>query len=164
MIILRDYRPADIDAVIDVFLSAIRQTASADYTQAQVEAWAQVARQTWQKRRRSRPTWVAEMEGSVAGFTDLEADGHLDMMYVHPRCKGRGVATSLLNAAEQHAREAGLSKIYCEVSITARPFFEAQGYLVIEPEEVLRNGQMFLRFKMEKMLPGYHGAAKVSSG
>ncbi|WP_410217631.1 GNAT family N-acetyltransferase, partial [Paracoccus sp. (in: a-proteobacteria)] len=101
MLVVRNYKPADLDAVIDAFQAAILQTARADYTQAQVDAWAQVDREAWHLRRLSRPTWVAEIQGSVAGFTDLEADGHLDMMFVHPRYKARGVATSLVQVAEQ---------------------------------------------------------------
>ena len=35
-------------------------------------------------RRLSRTTWVAEIGGKTVGFSDLEADGHLGMLYVHP--------------------------------------------------------------------------------
>jgi putative acetyltransferase len=100
---IRIYRPDDLDAVLEVFIRAIRVTASRNYDRAQVEAWAQPDRQAWATRRMSRPTWIAEIDGAVAGFTDLEPDGHIDMMYVHPSYAGRGVARKLLQKAEEHA-------------------------------------------------------------
>lgn len=151
-ILIREYEPADLDALIDVFRAAIMQTASANYSEAQRTAWAQVDTAAWSERRLSRPTWLAEVNGSVAGFTDLEPNGHLDMMYVHPRFARFGVATALLDTAEHHARKLGLARIYSEVSLTARPFFERHGFRVVEPERVHRNGQWFDRFRMEKAL------------
>ncbi|MBY4897047.1 GNAT family N-acetyltransferase [Cupriavidus sp. AU9028] len=150
--IIRPYRPDDLDAVIELFLLAIRETASRDYSPAQVAAWAQADRDIWKARRSSKPTWVAEVDQTVAGLTDLEADGHIDMMYVHPRFGGRGVGKALLSAAQSRALEEGIGRLYSEVSITARPFFERMGFTVVEPETVLRNGQVFTRFKMEKTL------------
>lgn len=149
---IRPYRPDDLDSVIDVFLRAIRETASKDYTPAQIDAWARVDRDSWSVRRADRPTWVADIGGVVAGFSDLEVDGHIDMMFVHPDFGGRGVATALIEAVEVHARASGLVGLYSEVSITARPFFERMGFVVVAPETVHRNGQFFDRFKMAKTL------------
>jgi len=56
------------------------------------------------------------------GFTDLEPDGHLDMMFVHPAHQGAGVATALFNTVEAAARAQNLSRIFTEASITARSF------------------------------------------
>jgi ribosomal protein S18 acetylase RimI-like enzyme len=150
--VVRTYRPDDLDAVLEVFIRAIRVTASRHYEPAQVEAWAQPDRQVWKTRRMSRPTWVAEIDGAVVGFTDLEPDGHIDMMYVHPSFAGRGVAQRLIHKAEAHACANGMTRLTSEVSVTARPFFEKQGFEVVEPETVFRNGQSFERFKMEKRL------------
>jgi GNAT superfamily N-acetyltransferase len=151
-LVIRDYRPEDLDGVIEVFIRAIRETSCRDYTPAQVDAWARPDRQLWSERRLSRPIWVAEMGGQVVGFTDLEPDGHIDMMYVHPRAAGKGVARALLQRAEGHASSNGISRLYSEVSLTARPFFEKNMFSVVEPERVYRNGQHFDRFKMAKNL------------
>lgn len=149
---LRDYRPNDLDALIEVFIRAIRDTACRDYTPEQVDAWAQPDRELWLQRRSSKPTWVAVMDEKVVGFTDLEPDGHIDMMYVHPCVAGNGVARALLERVEEQAKQDGIGRLYAEVSLTARPFFEKNGFTVIEPERVFRNGQHFDRFKMEKTL------------
>ena len=149
---IREYRPEDLDGVIEVFIRAIRDIACRDYSPAQVDAWAQPDRQLWAQRRLSRPTWVAEIDGQVMGFTDLEPDGHIDMMYVHSRCAGKGVARALLRTVEEHAVAHGIRSLYSEVSLTARPFFEKSMFYVMEPERVFRNGQYFDRFKMAKDL------------
>lgn len=152
MLTVRRYLPDDLPEVIEVFQQAIRQTASADYTAAQIEAWSQVDPTVWGERCGSRTTWVAVLDEAIAGFIELEDNGHLDMLYVHPRATGAGVATVLLRAAEAHALAVGVQRLYTEASVTARPFFERRNFTVIAPEQVERNGQLFDRFRMAKPL------------
>jgi putative acetyltransferase len=149
---IRPYRPDDLDAVIDIFLGAIREIAAKDYDQAQVEAWAQADRGAWERARLSRPTWVAAFGQRLVGFTDLEPDGHLDMMFVHPARQGVGMATALLKTVEMAAREQRLPRLFAEISITARPFFERRGFHLVIAQVVEIRGQMLTNFKMEKFL------------
>ena len=151
---IRLYRPADLDAVMDLFRESVRRVAIRDYSQAQVEAWApdRPDRERWAERRASRPTWVAEIDGTIAGFTDLEPDGHVDMMYVHPDHQGKGIATGLLKTVESEAARLGLGRLYTEASITAKPFFERKGFHVIAPQTVSLRGMDFLNYRMEKRL------------
>lgn len=152
--IVRDYVPADVDALIDLFREAVRRVAIRDYSGAQVRAWApdMAEREKWVERRASRPTWVAEIDGKVAGFTDLESDGHVDMMYVHPDFKGRGVANALMAKVEEAAAEQKLGRLYTEASITAKPFFEKKGFRVIAPQTVHVRGQDLVNYRMEKFM------------
>ena len=149
---IRSYRPDDLDAVIGIFLAAIRETAAKDYHQAQIEAWAQADRDRWAERRLSRPTWVAMVAENPVGFTDLERDGHLDMMFVHPAHQRAGVATVLLERVEAAAQEQGLSRLFTEASITARPFFERRGFRLLAAQVVSIRGQTLANFRMEKLL------------
>jgi len=89
------YRPGDRDAVIAIFQGAVRVTAAHDYDEAQIDAWTEVDRDRWTVLRRSRPTWIALVGRSPAGFADLEPDGHLDIMHVDPAHQGTGVAHGL---------------------------------------------------------------------
>lgn len=150
-IAIRRYRPADLDAVIAIFVGAIREVAARDYTPAQIEAWARVDRGRWERRRLSRPTWVAVIGKTIVGFADLEPDGCLDMMFVHPAHQGAGIATALLGAVEAEARRQNLSVIFTEASITARPFFERRGFSVTA-EQYEEGGQLLKNFKMTKSL------------
>lgn len=150
--IVRPYHADDLESLIEVFLAAIRQTASKDYNPQQIEAWASVDRDQWAKRWSGHPVWVAEIHGQVVGFTSLEPNGHLDMMYVHPNHQRQGVATLLLATVEAHAHATSLNPIYAEVSLTARAFFEQAGFSELGQEQVFRNGQWLERFRMEKRL------------
>src|SRR5271169_2810403 len=138
---IRPYRSDDLDAVIGIFLGAIREVAAKDYDRAQIEAWAQADRDAWAEARLSRPTWVAVVGDKPVGFTDLEPDGHLDMMFVHPAHQGVGAAAALLEGVEAAAREQGLSRIFTEASITARPFFERRGFRLVAAQVMHVRGQ-----------------------
>jgi putative acetyltransferase len=139
---LRRYVPAACDATVEIFLRAIREVASRDDTPVQIEAWAKAEdRQLWAERRASRPTWIAEAEGLSIGFADLEPDGHLDMMFVHPDHQGIGAASSLLRRIEAEAVKLDLKRIFTEASLTGRPFFERRGFVVLTQQSVEKRGQ-----------------------
>ena len=56
----------------------------------------------------------------------------------------------MLKQIESKAQDLGIKKLFTEASITARPFFETQGFIVIRKQEVERRGQKFINFSMEK--------------
>ncbi|NLS19295.1 GNAT family N-acetyltransferase [Rhizobium sp. P40RR-XXII] len=151
--LVKPYEPGDAQATIDIFLRAIREVASADYSPAQIAAWAKVEdAEVWAQHRASRPTWLA-MDGSLPiGFTDLKSDGCLDMMFVSPDYRGKGVASLLLATVERAAREQGVQRIFTEASLTARPFFEHKGFVVVTAQQVEKHGQILSNFLMEKTL------------
>jgi putative acetyltransferase len=151
-VLVRAYRAEDLDDLIAVFTGSVRIVARRDYSEAQVMAWApdQPDRQRWAERCGSRPTWVAEIEGVIVGFSDLEPDGYLDRMYVHHAYQGRGVASALLDRVQAAAKAQGLDRLFTEASITARPFFERRGFVVLAPQTVEVRGQRFTNFRMEK--------------
>ncbi|MFK0163847.1 GNAT family N-acetyltransferase [Rhizobium sp. NPDC090279] len=150
---VKPYEPGDAQATIDIFLGAIREVASRDYSPAGIAAWAQVEdAEIWAQYRASRPTWLA-MDGSKPiGFTDLKPDGCLDMLFVSPDYQGKGVASLLLATVERTAREQGFQRIFTEASLTARPFFERNGFAVVTAQQVEKRGQILSNFLMEKTL------------
>lgn len=152
--IIRRYVSDDLDGLIALFHASVRRIAIKDYTEDQVKAWApdEPDRERWALRRASRPTWVAEIDGALAGFSDLEPDGHVDMMFVHPDHQGRGVAGALLRQVEAEAARLGLDRLFTEASITARPFFERKGFRVIAAQTVSVRGQEMVNYRMEKPL------------
>ncbi len=66
--------------------------------------------------------------------------------------QGRGVSRQLLSAVVAEARRLGLAQLFVEVSITARPFFESQGFAVLAPQVVVCRGVEFVNYRMERML------------
>jgi putative acetyltransferase len=151
---IRPYHPDDLETLIDLFNGSVRTIAARDYSPAQIAAWApeDIDRERWRTRHSSKPAWVAEIDGRPVGFIDLEPDGHLDMLFVHAEFQRRGVASALLAQVERAAVEQGISRIFTEASITAKPFFESRGFRVIKPQTVRWRGQEFLNYRMEKPL------------
>jgi putative acetyltransferase len=149
---LRRYVTEDLDAVVTVFQRAIREVASRDYDPAQIAAWSKVDKRSWRPWRLTRPTWVAMLGEKVIGFSDLEAEGHLDMMFVHPEHQTMGVASLLLAQVEAAAREQGIERIFTEASITARPFFEKRGFELEAEQQVAKDDETFVNYRMFKML------------
>ena len=127
----------------------------ADYSEEQLEAWAPRIPDPaeWHARMAQRLTLVAEESGEVAGFAELEVDGHLDMLNFRRGATGRGVGRQLYDAAEYEARERGARAVSTEASVTAHPFFERQGFSVVREQTVLRHGVELRNFVMQKRLP-----------
>lgn len=151
---LRDYRASDTDALIALFRDTVRTVNAADYSSAQVRAWApdSIHAEDWRRRQARNETIVAEIEGEIAGFAELEDSRHIKMLYVHKDQQGRGVASGLLAHLEKRAKGGGATRLSTDASITARPFFEQRGFKVLEPQTVSLRGQDFRNFRMEKRL------------
>ena len=153
---IRNYEAGDAPEIVRLFFETVRSVNRADYSEGQVEAWAPSAPDPdeWHSRMVASRTLVAEEGGEVTGFAELEDDGHLDMLYVRGDAVGRGVGRRLYEAVEREARARGLGRIFAEASITARPFFERQGFRVVCEQRVSRRGVSLTNFVVEKDLTG----------
>jgi putative acetyltransferase len=100
----------------------------------------------------TRPTWVAVVDRAIAGFSDLECTGHIDILFVHPRYQRMGVANALLDRVEREALAQNLVFINTDASITARPFFEARGFEIVRIQGVEVRGARLNNFRMQKRL------------
>jgi putative acetyltransferase len=151
---VRAYVPEDCETLATIYRRSIRELANKDYTQEQILAWApdKLDMERFAAKLLSRPTFVAEIGGEAAGFTDLEPDGHIDLFFVNPDHARRGVARTLLDHVIACAREQKLQRLYAEFSRTARPVFERYGFTVLEAQEVEMRGQKLQNFRMERRL------------
>lgn len=152
--VIRGYRVEDCRALADLFTDTVWRIAIRDYAPAQIAAWAPVPPDyaRFASGLAARPTVVVELDGVIAGFSDLEPDGHIHMMYVHADHQGKGVASALLSHIEAKARRQGLLRLYSEISLTARRFFVRRGFVILTQQEVLLRGQVLTNFRMEKQL------------
>jgi putative acetyltransferase len=154
-ITIRPYASADAGGTLDVFVEAVTRTAAADYTSEQIEAWAcsdDPRLAEWDQDRLRLDTFVAVVDGRVAGFSDVSASGYIDMMFVSPGHGRRGVGHALMTFLERRALAAGADQMSADVSITARRFFEAHGFVVeVEQHPVIAGVQM-TNFRMTKAL------------
>ena len=152
---IREYRAGDAPEIARLFYETVRSVNRADYSEEQVEAWAPGVPdpEEWNSRVADCRTLVAEDCGEVVGVVELEGDGYLDRFYVRKDAVGRGVGRKLYEALEREARARGLRRVFTEASITARPFFERQGFRVVREQTVTVRGVPMTNFAMQKPLP-----------
>jgi putative acetyltransferase len=149
---IRPYAAADLDTLIALFRNTVRAISRSDYTLEQLIAWApdEIDRDHWLVRLGASSTWVAAEGARIAGFISMEPEGHLDMLYVGPEFQRRGIASALLRSLAHSARSRGLVRLSTEASISARPFFDRQGFRIIAPQTVVRRGQELGNFRMAR--------------
>jgi len=152
---LRPFRPVDAPALLRLCKDTIRRVNSRDYDPEQIAAWAsdEIDPALWASRFEGRFACVAEVEGTIAGFVDMTPDGYLDRLFVLSDHQGQGIATSLMHEVLAEAMRLRLPKIEVQVSLTARPFFEKHGFLVVENRRVEIRGAMLDCFGMEYAVP-----------
>ncbi|MBE9165503.1 GNAT family N-acetyltransferase [Tychonema sp. LEGE 06208] len=151
---IRTYEIGDTQKIIKLFYDTVREVNIRDYTKAQVDAWApaDIDIESWTKSLSSKFTFVAEEGDTIAGFGELEANGHIDRFYCHKDFQRQGVGKLILTQIESKAQDLGLKKLFAEASITAKAFFETQGFMAIKKQEVERRGKKLINFVMEKYL------------
>jgi putative acetyltransferase len=154
---LTSYRDQDRLPTREVFERAVRLTASADYSEEQIEAWApsQLGADemiAWGEARANARTSIAVEGGEPVGFSDLVDGPVLDMLYVERRFGRRGVATALLEKILRLASEAGTNAVETEASITAHPFFEHHGFVVLRKQTPTFRGVAMVNFRMRRPL------------
>lgn len=57
-----------------------------------------------------------------------------------------------MSAIVAEAQRLGIARLFTEASITARPFFESQGFVVLTEQVVTLRGVDFINYRMEKKI------------
>ena len=146
---IRKYKSADCAEMAKLFYDTVHTGNARDYTKQQLDAWASgnVDLKEWDASFLAHDTMIAEVGGKIVGFGDMREDGYLDRLYVHKDFQGRGIGTVLCDFLE---RACGAEKFSVHASITAKPFFEAQGYVAVKRQQVRRGGVALTNYVMEK--------------
>ena len=154
MIYLRQATVADLPKIQTLFVETIRQVANKDYEPAQIEAWTVGVRnqQRWEDAIENQYFLVATEEDTIVGFGSLEGNNYVDFMYVHPNYHRKGVAQCIYQALEQKALLKRSLILTANVSITALPFFLAQGFEVVKENRNQIKGVEITNYRMKKAL------------
>ncbi len=147
--VIRPYISSDCPTLAQIYYDTIHAVNAADYTPAQLDAWAtgKVNLDDWDAYFLARHSFVAEMDGKIVGFADMDDSGYLGRLYVHKDCQGLGIGTALCDAAENAVT---VPKYTLHSSITARPFYEKRGYRTVETRQMERKDQLLTIYVMEK--------------
>lgn len=146
---LREYTSDDCGSLAKLFYETVHSINARDYTPEQLAAWAtgQVDLAQWDASFRIHQTVVAEMDGKIVGFGDMDDTGYLDRLYVHKDYQRKGIASAICTELEGRV---GASAFTTHASVTAVPFFTGRGYRIIREQQVIRRGVSLTNFVMEK--------------
>lgn len=149
---IRHYRESDSEDHIEILNESIRGIASADYSEEEIEAWANNDPQDV-KLEESRVRFIAQENGEVIGFSEYDEEmEELTGLYVKPGFTGQRVGKKLLEKAERHAKKSNIEKLSCTSTITAKKFYQRNGYEILEETTHEMNDQDLKVYIMEKEL------------
>ena len=151
---IRPFTPADLRPLVTLFTETVHRVNSQDYTPEQIDVWAPRDEDwpRWQNRFHGLRTLIAEDDGKMVGFTAFTPAGYVDFLFVHHEHQRRGIARSLLQEAETQLRELGVRRVTTHASLTARPFFESMGYVMLEQRWFEKDGVTLTNYSMDKDL------------
>lgn len=146
--IIRKYQPSDCKEITELFYNTVHIINAKDYTKEQLDVWAtrKVDLKKWNESLQEHFTVVAIDNEIIIGFGDIDKTGYLDRLFVHHNYQKKGIATAICNQLEKAVQ----SDITTYASITAKPFFEKRGYIIIKEQQVKRQGIFLTNFYMKK--------------
>lgn len=150
---IRRYNRADLTGIIRLFHDTVHNVNIKDYTQEQLDVWApvNVDMEKWDQTLSEHHAFVAVNDFKIIGFGDIDDSGYLDRLYVHRDYQRQGVATFLCDTLESVVKTGVIIRTHA--SITAKPFFEKRGYIVLKEQLVERKGVFLKNYVMELRNP-----------
>lgn len=144
---IREYREEDQAEILSLFYETVHTVNAKDYNEKQLDAWAPQDNdyEHLNAALRNNLTLIAIEDGKITGFADIDENGYLDHLFVHKDYQRRGIASALCSRMEE-----GFKRIETHASITARPFFEKRGYVVVKAQDVEIRGEVLRNYVMEK--------------
>lgn len=145
---IRRYEQSDSKEIAELFYNTVHTVNAKDYTKEQLDVWAtgKVDLEKWNQSFQEHFTVVAVDHNMIVGFGDIDKTGYLDRLFVHADYQRKGVAAMICDKLEQMVQ----GNIITHASITAKPFFEKRGFVVVKQQKVEREGVFITNFVMEK--------------
>lgn len=127
---------------------AIAAVADTGYSPEQVEVWVDaLSEERMREACSSSYVMVLETQGEIAGFATLidrgETAGELDLLYVSPDFKKRGVGKLLVRAIEDRVRQLSMTALWVDASDPAAHRLAQLGYHVHDRHKKTVDGVVF---------------------
>lgn len=151
---IRLFQPKDTAQIAQLFHNTVRKVNIQDYSAEQIIAWSpdNIYFRDWLAICSSNFTYVALENDKILGFGELESNGHIDCFYIHDQHQRQGIGSKIYQAIEIKAMQLGLTRLFTEASITAKPFFISRGFKIIHPQKVSCRGQILVNYLMQKTI------------
>lgn len=129
---IRRYRKSDAEGIVNIHTESVERIASKDYSEKEIDAWASKDTEDV-KLKETEIRFVAEKDEELIGFSEYNMkEGEITGMYIKPEFTRQGVGKELLKQVEEHAKAEEINRLSCYSTITAKEFYERQGYVVLE--------------------------------
>ena len=150
--LVRKFIESDLEQILQLVYDTIHTINAKDYSKSQLDAWGveNPEKDKWLDSLKCNITFIAEINGKIVGFGDLNDKKYVDRLYAHKDYQGLGIASKILCTLEQEAKKLGYTELYTEASITAKPFFQNRGYKILQSQNKQYNGHVFVNFIMKK--------------
>lgn len=144
----------EYEKVIELIYWSIHEICKCDYTETELSAWApdNFDRIRFQKALHSCYNTVMVDKNDIVGFLSMEKDGYLNRLYTHKDHTRKGIATALLEDAQNWARENGIKEIRLDSSKTAEGVYLKNGFSECGISVLTHNGVVFKNKTMHKYL------------
>lgn len=129
-VVIRRAEPDDAPAIWAAHRASILGLAVADYGGDQIAAWLGATPDDFRPAMAEQGDryFVADASGDVVGFAAVRGEEAL-AVYVRPDAARQGIGTRLLDAVEREVRAHGAQAVFCDATLTAVPFYRANGYV-----------------------------------
>lgn len=136
---VREASSSDASSIRDVHLASIEELAGAAYSPEQVSAWAHDRDPDAYPIESSEAyVVVAESSERIVGFgwmkpeaddyLDVDVEGEITAVYVHPSVARQGVGTRIYTELEAEARRLSVESLGLWASLNSVGFYKSQGY------------------------------------
>jgi putative acetyltransferase len=134
VMIIREANLDDAQTIKELHDRSALELCHKDYTSKQLEDWVNFSTiEKYRERLQIHRTFVAVMDGSVVGFVRWNpATNELCSIFVDPDHIRQGIATKLMRRAYEDAVLMGVQNLWLFASLTAVPFYEAEGWQFVE--------------------------------
>ena len=142
----------DIDEMQQLYVDTIKTICKNDYDESQVDAWSSSTenKQRWLDLVNNQFVLLAEIDNQIVGYGTLKEENYIDFFYVHKDFQKQGIAQKILTELENKAKNANTRSLTSDISITAKPFFEKNGFKVIIKQSHIRKNVELVNYKMIK--------------
>lgn len=151
---IRRMHDDEYDLVAGLITQTVHSVCKNDYSQKELLAWAPESFDV--KRFRSALSGcfnlVAIENDTIVGFLSMERSGYINRLYTHKNFLRRGIATALLEKAENWAKEHGIFNLSLDSSKTAEGFYLKCGFTKSGISVIERGDVVFRNTVMKKLL------------
>lgn len=149
-----EYNEGMARELTDLFHEAVHDIDSSVYSESQKSAWAPtpINYKNWVNRLKTMRPLVCCIHEEIAGFIELEDNGHIDCFYVKPKFQNQGIGSKLYEFVLKRAKLERYPLLYTEASIIAFPFFKSKDFKTIGENVIVRNGESLINYSMELTL------------